>query len=197
MARPADLVLTWNRLVDAARIRPVRFCSFMRAALPRRFAQEVQLGAAHLRRADQLDLVDRRRVQREDALDALAERHLAHREGGADAAPVHADHHAFEHLDALLVALAHLHVHADRVARLHRRRWTSCAFSTTSSMRFMTPASFPAARPAPLPLGPDLVQRPLGVGAAFPGKPGPSSRSGRRSSVRSSAVRSRQRATCA
>ena len=46
-------------------------------------AQEVQLGAADARRPHQVDLGDRRRMQREDALDALAERHLAHRERGA------------------------------------------------------------------------------------------------------------------
>ena len=60
-------------------------------------------------------------MQREDALDALAERHLADGEGRARAAAVHADHHALEHLDALLVAFAHLDVHANGVARLDRR----------------------------------------------------------------------------
>src|SRR5689334_4031837 len=39
-------------------------------------AQEVQLRAAHLRAANDFDLVDDRRVQRKDALNALAERHL-------------------------------------------------------------------------------------------------------------------------
>ena len=39
----------------------------------------------------------------------------------AGAAPVHADDHALEHLDAFLVALAHLHVYADGITRLHRR----------------------------------------------------------------------------
>ena len=84
-------------------------------------AQVVQLGAPHLGRSHDLDLLDGRRVQREDALDALAERHLAHRERRARAAAVQADHDALEDLDAFLVALAHPHVHADRVARLHRR----------------------------------------------------------------------------
>src|SRR5918993_5824325 len=39
-------------------------------------AQEVELGAPDLGRADDFDLVDDRRVQREDALDALSERNL-------------------------------------------------------------------------------------------------------------------------
>ena len=43
-------------------------------------AQEVELGAADLGRPHDVHLLDDRRVHREDALDALAERHLAHRE---------------------------------------------------------------------------------------------------------------------
>src|SRR4051812_8105331 len=84
-------------------------------------AQEIQLGAADLRGAHHFDLVDDRRVQREDALDALPERHLAHGERGPGAAAVHANHHAFEHLDAFLVALADLDMDTHRVARLDRR----------------------------------------------------------------------------
>src|SRR6185503_7764756 len=84
-------------------------------------AQEVQLGAADFRRAQHLDLVDDRRVQREDALHALAERHLADGKGRARAAAVHPDHHALEHLDALLVPFAHLHVHFHGVPGLDRR----------------------------------------------------------------------------
>src|SRR5687767_6557480 len=82
-------------------------------------AQEVELGAADAGRPHQVDLGDRRRMKREDALDALAERHLAHRERGAGAAAMQPDHDPLEDLDALLVALAHLYVHADGVARLH------------------------------------------------------------------------------
>jgi hypothetical protein len=60
-------------------------------------------------------------MERKDALDTLAEGHLADREGRACAAAVHADDHALEHLDALFVAFAHLHVHTDRITRLDRR----------------------------------------------------------------------------
>src|SRR5438876_475457 len=60
-------------------------------------------------------------MQREDPLDALAERHLPYRERGPRAAPVKTDHNALENLDAFLVPLAHLDVHADGVAGLHRR----------------------------------------------------------------------------
>ena len=114
--------------------RPSRFFrSFMRAALPFRSRRKYSLARRTWRRADDVDLVDDRRVQREDALDALAERHLADREGRAGAAAVHADHHALEHLDALLVAFAHLDVDAHGVARLDRRALVSCARSTVST----------------------------------------------------------------
>src|SRR5439155_6338206 len=108
-----------------------QFCvlrfSFRPPALfhPRRLALEVaqiiQLSAPHLRRPHHLDLLDRRRVERENPLDALAERHFAHRKGPARPAAMHPDDDALEDLDALLVAFAHFHVHADGVARLHRR----------------------------------------------------------------------------
>src|SRR5260221_12341437 len=68
---------------------------FHARSLALQIAQVVQLGAPHLGAAHHLDLLDRRRVQRENALDALAERHLAHREGGARAAAVQAYHDAF------------------------------------------------------------------------------------------------------
>src|SRR5471032_1969025 len=56
-------------------------------------AEVVELRAADLGRPRDLDLRNRRRMQREDALDTLAERHLAHGEGGARAATVHAGLH--------------------------------------------------------------------------------------------------------
>src|SRR5262245_33901837 len=58
-------------------------------------AQVLELGAANLRTPHELDALNRRRVQREDSLHALPERHLAHREGGIGPAPMHPDHDAF------------------------------------------------------------------------------------------------------
>src|SRR4051794_36242625 len=84
----------------ALRLRDV----FHARRLALQVAQVVQLRAPDPRRLGHFDLLDRRRVQREDALDALAERHLAHGERGARAAAVDADDHALEDLDALLVA---------------------------------------------------------------------------------------------
>src|SRR5829696_6363014 len=62
--------------------------------LSAQIAQEIQLRAANLGAANDFNLVDDRRMQRKDAFDALPERHFAHREGRARAAPMHADHHA-------------------------------------------------------------------------------------------------------
>src|SRR5262245_12897018 len=84
-------------------------------------AQEVQLRAADPGGAEHFDPVDDGRVQREDALDALAERHLADGERRTRAAAVHANHHALEHLDALLVPFADLDVDLDGVPGLDRR----------------------------------------------------------------------------
>src|SRR4051812_47934674 len=72
-------------------------------------AQVIELGPADLGRARHLDLVNRRRMQRKDPLDALAERHFPHGERRPRAAAVHADDHTLEDLDALFVAFAHFH----------------------------------------------------------------------------------------
>src|SRR5688572_12192404 len=81
--------------------------------------QVVQLRAADSCGPNQVDLGNGWRVQREDALDTLAERHLADRKRRAHAAAMQSDDDALEDLDAFLVALAHLDVHPDGVARLH------------------------------------------------------------------------------
>src|SRR5262245_27949900 len=111
--------LTMSEARDRSALDLLLFLHARRLAL--QIAQEVELGAAHARRPGHFDAIDDRRVQWEDTLDALAERDLAHGERRARAAPVHPNHHALEHLDALLVAFAHLHVHAHRVPGPHRR----------------------------------------------------------------------------
>src|SRR5689334_15434817 len=80
-------------------------------------AQVVELGAADAAAADHLDAVEARAVERKHALDPLAVGDLAHREGRVDAAVAPRDAHALEGLHALAVALDHLHVHPQRVAR--------------------------------------------------------------------------------
>src|SRR5690606_4343260 len=56
-----------------------------------------------------------RAVGLEDALDALAVRHLAHREGAVQAAVALGDDHALEDLQALAITFDHLHLHHDGV----------------------------------------------------------------------------------
>src|SRR5215468_3360304 len=91
------------------------------ARLAAQVTQVVELGAAHHALAHHLDLPDRRAVEREDALDALAEADLAHRERGVHASILAGDAKAFVDLDALAVAFLHLDVHAQRVAGFETR----------------------------------------------------------------------------
>jgi hypothetical protein len=66
-------------------------------------------------RRNDLDRFHVRRVEREDALDALAEADLADGEGAAEAAIGAGDADAFEILDAGALALDHLHADTQRV----------------------------------------------------------------------------------
>src|SRR5436190_5235020 len=79
-------------------------------------AQIVEPRAPDFAARHDLDPLDARRVQREDALDADAVRDLPDREGGARTAAVLADHDALEDLDALLVAFLDQRVNANAVA---------------------------------------------------------------------------------
>src|SRR5437764_5496958 len=80
-------------------------------------AQVIELGAAHLAAAHDLDRVDHRRIQWEHALDALAIGNLAHREALVDAAARARDTQPFVGLHAGALAFAHLDVHDHGVAR--------------------------------------------------------------------------------
>ncbi len=82
-------------------------------------AQVEQLGAPNLVGAELLDLVDDLGVEGEDALDALAEAHLAHGEG-ALRPTVGCDNHAFKGLEAFFLAFANLDLHAYGVAGAKR-----------------------------------------------------------------------------
>src|SRR5690606_17660238 len=79
-------------------------------------AQVIELGAADDAAADHLDVLDVRRVEREDALDAFAEAHLADGEIAVDAAVRAGDADAFVVLHAGALALDHAHAHAHGVA---------------------------------------------------------------------------------
>ena len=88
--------------------------------LPAQVAQVVELRAADPAALDELELRDRRRVQRERALHADPERDLADREGLAHAAAGAPDDDALEDLDALAVPLDHADVHLHGVTGAER-----------------------------------------------------------------------------
>src|SRR6516165_5073097 len=71
-----------------------------------------ELRPADMPRLHHLDSFDARRVDRECALHADAVRHAAHGERGAGSLAALPDHHALKDLDALLLALDDLDVHA-------------------------------------------------------------------------------------
>src|SRR5437870_11596599 len=80
-------------------------------------AQIVELGAAHLAAAHNLDRVDHRRIERKDALHALAVGDFADRETLVEARARARDADAFIGLNARALALDHLDVDEHRVAR--------------------------------------------------------------------------------
>src|SRR5438132_803352 len=84
----------------------------------RQAAQVVQLGAPDRTATGDLDLFHARRLEHERALDAHAVSHAAHAETAiVDVGLLDLEHHPFEHLGTLAVALDHAHVHAHGVAR--------------------------------------------------------------------------------
>src|SRR5581483_2930545 len=80
-------------------------------------AQIIQLGATDLAAAHDLHRVDHRRIQREDALDAFTVRNLADGEVLVEAVAGAADANAFIGLNAGALALDHLDVDLNGVAR--------------------------------------------------------------------------------
>src|SRR5690606_39736669 len=85
-------------------------------------AQVIELGAADAAAADDLDRIDVGRIEREDALDALAEGNLADGERRAErVAALAGDADAFVVLHARARAFRHLVADADGVARLEVR----------------------------------------------------------------------------
>src|SRR5690606_28675163 len=115
--------------------------------------QEVELRTAHAGRPHDFDLLDDRRVQREDALDPLPERDLAHGERRTRAATMLADDDPLEDLDALLVTFADLHVHPHGVPRPHLRTLDELgpldSFNRVHDRLLLSPAAIPRTRPAP------------------------------------------------
>ena len=79
-------------------------------------AQVVQLGATYVTAADDLDVVDDRRVNRELTLDSNLERDLTNGEGFADSVARAADNDALEDLDTAAATFDDVDVNLDVVA---------------------------------------------------------------------------------
>src|SRR6185312_8136688 len=79
-------------------------------------AEIEQLGAANPAAADDCDIGEHRRMERENALDANTVRDLPNREAGRNASAAAGDADALESLNALLVTLFDPDVHAYRIA---------------------------------------------------------------------------------
>lgn len=83
---------------------------------PAQTPQVVQFCTAHLAAADDLDVVDHGSMDREDALNALPEAHLADGDRLAHSGIIPSDQGAFKHLQALFLAFSNLDVNLDLVA---------------------------------------------------------------------------------
>ena len=88
--------------------------------------QVVELRATHSVALDDIDLLDDRRVQWEDALDALSETHLADGDRLTNARIVAGQQDSLKDLDALFLAFPDLDVNLDLVARLKLGSRTTC-----------------------------------------------------------------------
>src|SRR5208282_3508011 len=83
-------------------------------------AQVVELGAADIAAAQNLNLLDARRMQGENPLDADSVRYFAHRKSRAVAAAIDLDHDPFELLEPLLLAFNDLDLNSQRIAGAKR-----------------------------------------------------------------------------
>src|SRR5262245_55541160 len=110
------IFLCFRLLVAAGRMLPsVALADAGRLAA--QGAQEIKFGSAYAPVFDDVDVIDDRRVEREDALDAHAERGLAHCDRLTDAFPATRDYNPLERLQPLLgLALLDPNVNADGVA---------------------------------------------------------------------------------
>src|SRR3954454_3242764 len=106
-----------SRCLDAIVSRAVVLLLGDARGLAAQTAQVIELGAAHLAAAYDLDRVDHRRIERKDALHALAIGDLADGEVLIEAGARPSDADALIGLDAGALALHHLDVDQHRIAR--------------------------------------------------------------------------------
>ena len=98
-----------NELIELAALLDAR-------GLAAQLTKIVELGAAHLAQALDLDLLDGGAVQGEDPLDADAVRDLADGKGLAQVSMLLSDHDPLKNLDAFADALLDLHMDAKGIA---------------------------------------------------------------------------------
>jgi hypothetical protein len=101
---------SWRRLLAGGALDLAQTSS-----LAAQTAQVKQLRTANLVRPNLLDLIDNLRVVGEDALDALAEAHLANGKGTLRAFAAR-NHHALKRLETLFLAFTNLDLYANGVA---------------------------------------------------------------------------------
>lgn len=107
-------------------------------------AQVVELGATDVTAADELDVVDDRRVDRELSLDANLERDLADVERLANSVTVSADNHALKNLDSTAATFNNVYVNLHRVTDAEvgniatKRRGVNCIKFLHCSFAFCT-----------------------------------------------------------
>lgn len=106
--------------------------------------QVVELCAAHVTAADELDVIDDRRVDWELTLDSHLERNLANVERLANPVTVTADNDALENLDTATVTFNNVYVNLHRVADAEvgnvatKRRGVNCIKFLHCSFAFCT-----------------------------------------------------------
>lgn len=91
---------------------------FDTGSLAAEFTQVIKLCTANLAAADNVNVVNDRCVQRENAFDTNAKANFAYRNGLANAAVLAGDDNAFKNLKAFLVAFLNADVHLNGVAGL-------------------------------------------------------------------------------
>ena len=107
-------------------------------------AQVVELGATNVTSADELDVVDDRRVDRKLTLDADLERDFANVERLANSVTVTADNHTLENLDSAAITFNNVYVNLHRVADAEvgdvatKRRGVNCIKFLHCSFAFCT-----------------------------------------------------------
>ena len=107
-------------------------------------AQVVELGATDVTAADELDVIDDRRVNREFTLDADLERDLADVERLADSVTVSADDHTLKNLNSAAVTFNNVYVNLHRVTDAEvgdvatQRRGVNCIKFLHCSFAFCT-----------------------------------------------------------